>query len=356
MVDDGSLAAVLSDFARTMVADFPVQAILDRLVARIVEVLPVTAAGVALVTPETAAPYVAASNEVGLRLERLQIALGEGPWCTACVSGEAVAVGDLAADDRYPTFGLAAVAAGLAAVFTFPLRYDNGCLGALDLYLDVPGALDREAQSAAQTLADVATAYLRNAQAREGVVRAMEWFRDRSLHDALTGLPNRLLLQERIEHAARRARRTHTAVAVLFADLDGFKRVNDTHGHSVGDDLLIAVAARMSALLRPGDTLARVSGDEFVFLCEDLAHASDVDGLVARIDGAFGAPFVLPGVELAVRASVGVAYAGPGEAVTESLVSAADQAMYAAKRRGGVADRMVDQRIAEQAHATHPAT
>ena len=109
----------------------------------------------------------------------------------------------------------------------------------------------------------------------------------------MTGLANRLLLQERLEHAAQRARRSHTNAAILFVDLDRFKQVNDTYGHQVGDELLICVAQRLTGVVRPGDTLARVSGDEFVFLCEDLHGASDVEVLARRVDRAFAKPFVL---------------------------------------------------------------
>ena len=346
---DDNLSAVLSDFARVMLTDFAIQSILDHLVKRIVDVLPISSAGVTLISPGMAPRYVAASDEAALEFERLQSELGQGPCLVAYETGTPVFVPHLASDERFPDFGPQAVAAGMAAVFTFPLRHGDGCLGALDLYRDAPGALDPGAQEAAQTLADVAAAYLLNAQAREESLVATAWFRDKSLHDVLTGLPNRALLHERLGHGSQRARRTHTAVAVLFVDLDHFKRVNDDFGHAVGDQLLVAVAARLSGLVRPGDTLARVSGDEFVFLCEDLASPSDVDVLVARIDEAFAAPFVLPGAELVVTASVGIAYSGPGEAVTEQLVLDADVAMYQAKRRGGAAHQVIDLRMAEEA-------
>ena len=333
---------MLSEFARTMVTSFPIQRILDHLVERIVEVLPVTGAGVTLISPGMAPQYVAASDAAALRFEQLQTELGQGPCLAAYESGEAVAIAELAADASFPEFGPAAVSAGMAAVFTFPLRHDEGRLGALDLYRDTPGALDAEDMAAAQTLADVAAAYLLNAQGREQALDARDRFRHSSLHDALTGLPNRVLLAERLEHAAERAQRSHFSAAVLFADLDRFKRVNDPFGHTVGDELLVAVAARLSALVRPGDTLARVSGDEFVILCEDLAHASDAELLATRIGEALAAPFHLTGRTLSVTASVGIAYSGPGEAVTYQLVIDADTAMYQAKRSGGAVHQVID--------------
>jgi len=336
MVDQDRLSSTLCDFARTMLSDFSVERILDELVDRVADVLPVTGAGAVLMFPGKVAQYLAGSSQAALRFERLQTDLDEGPCRTVCESGQTVLVPDLAAEDRFPRFGPAASSTGVAAVFSVPLRYDGGCLGALDLYRDVPGDLDAPSVAVAQALADVAAAYLRNAQDRERALVTSDDFRDRSLHDPLTGLPNRTLLTERIEATAQRARRTHAAVAVLFIDLDHFKEVNDSFGHDVGDELLIAVAARLSALVRPSDTLARLSGDEFVFLYEGLGSTSDVDLLVTRVDEAFAAPFVLDGVDLDVTASVGIAYAGPGEAVTGQLVRDADSAMYQAKRHGGV--------------------
>jgi diguanylate cyclase (GGDEF)-like protein len=346
VVREDKLSAVLSEFARTLATDFPIQGILDHLVERIVEVLPVTAAGVTLISEGRAPRYIAASNASALRYEQLQTEIGEGPCLSAYESGAAVAVPDLRVDDCFPRFAPAALQAGLAAVFTFPLCHANGRLGALDLYRDTPGELDHDNMAAAQTLADVAAAYLLNAQARDDASAASDQFRHRSLHDPLTGLPNRLLLQQRLEHAAQRAKRSKTDAAILFADLDRFKQVNDTHGHQVGDELLLAVAQRLSGLVRPGDTLARFSGDEFVFLCEDLQSADDAEILAGRIDAAFTDPFVLSGTELAVTASVGMAYAGPGQDISAQLLVEADIAMYQAKRKGGAGHQIIDLREA----------
>lgn len=199
-------------------------------------------------------------------------------------------------------------------------------------------------------LADVTAAYLLNAQARQRAQVATDWLRDGSLRDALTGLPNRVLLRELIEQASRRSRRNHGSVAVLFVDLDHFARVNEAHGHMIGDRLLVAVARRLSLLVRPGDTLARISGDQFVFLCEDLPVPADVDVLIGRIDEAFAEPFLLETVEIAATASVGIAFCGPGEAVTDDLVLDADIAMYQAKRRGSTSHQVIDLRTASEAH------
>jgi diguanylate cyclase (GGDEF)-like protein len=283
-----------------------------------------------------------------LRFEQLQTELGEGPCLTAYETGEAVSVADLGSGDRFPRFAPAAMAAGLAAVFTFPLHGGIGRLGALDLYRDSAGELDPQDMAAAQTLADVAAAYLLNAQAREEARATSDHFRHGAQHDALTGLPNRTLLERHLEHAAQRAKRSHTDAAILFADLDRFKQVNDSYGHQVGDELLLAVALRLSALVRPGDTLARFSGDEFVFLCEDLTNPTDAEDLAARIDQAFAEPFSLSGVQLAVTASVGVAYAGPGQKISAQTLVDADVAMYQTKRKGGAGHQVIDLREARE--------
>jgi diguanylate cyclase (GGDEF)-like protein len=195
---------------------------------------------------------------------------------------------------------------------------------------------------AAQTLADVAAAYILNAKARDVARVTSDAFRHSALHDPLTGLPNRLLLQQRLEHAAQRAKRSKTYAAILFADLDRFKRINDTYGHPVGDELLVAVAHRLSALVRPGDTLARFSGDEFVFLCEELRRPADAELLAKRVEDAFSAPFMLGKIEVVLTASVGIAYGGHGEDVSGDLVSRADIAMYQAKRKGGASHQIID--------------
>ncbi len=343
MVDETKLSAVLSEFASTLATDFPIQSILDQLVERIVTVLPITSAGVTLIEPGADPRYIAASDDSALAFEKLQTHLSEGPCLLAFQSGVPVAVPDLALEHRFPRFTEAGRAAGMGAVFTFPLFHGEERFGALDLYRTTSGELSQHAMETAQTLANVAAAYVLNAQARDDASRQTDHLRHLSLHDDLTGLPNRLLLQERIAHASRRAQRTGAHAAILFVDLDRFKRVNDTHGHHVGDELLRAVARRLSSLVRPGDTLARVYGDEFVLLSEDLTGRDDVEILTDRVHAAFDTAFATSSGPVLVTASVGVAFAGPGDYVTESLVDEADSAMYEAKQHG-MSNRGIDMR------------
>lgn len=335
------LTVVLQEFTRTLVTDFPIEGILDQLVHWAVELLPVFSAGVTLISPGRNPHYVAASDPSARRFEELQTEIGEGPCVEAYLSGTSVAIQDLDQALDYPMFVPAARDAGLRAVFTFPLRHQQRRLGALDLYRKSPGTLDSWEMQTAQTLADVATAYLLNAQARMLAHQTSDRYRQSALHDPLTGLANRALLEERMEHASARGSRAKADLAVLFIDLDRFKRVNDVHGHQVGDALLVAVGDRLSRLLRPADTLARLSGDEFVVLCEDLAAPSDAQALAERVVTAMVQPFRLPEETVHITASVGIAFAGDSEHVPRRLLHNADRAMYQAKREGGDGHRVV---------------
>lgn len=322
---------VLSEFARTMVTDFPIQAILDRLVERIVDVLAVDAAGVVLISPNQHPRYVAASNEAAWRFEMLQSELNQGPCVDAYRTGQAVAVPDLQAAHRFDRFTPQAIDAGLAGVYAFPLRHGDIQLGALDLYMNEPRLLDQTTMEAAQTLADVAAAYLLNAEARDNLRRTAEQSLERSLHDPLTGLANRALIYEHVAHLLHQSRRGGSAVAVLFLDLDRFKQVNDRFGHRVGDMLLVETARRLTDAVRPGDMVGRLSGDEFIIACNDVA-ALQTEALVARIHARLARPFALPGIQISVTATIGVACTSDHRVPPDRLIHDADLSMYRAKR------------------------
>ncbi|HZQ78153.1 MAG TPA: EAL domain-containing protein [Acidimicrobiia bacterium] len=154
-----------------------------------------------------------------------------------------------------------------------------------------------------------------------------------TLHDALTGLPNRVLLADRLGRALGRAARAGTPAALLFVDLDRFKLINDSRGHAAGDRLLVAVAERLDWLVRSTDTVARFAGDEFVIVADEGMNATEARLLGERIVEGFIQPFTIDGEDLYVTASVGICLSSPGASVDE-LLRDADAAMYRAKDLG----------------------
>jgi diguanylate cyclase (GGDEF)-like protein/PAS domain S-box-containing protein len=155
-------------------------------------------------------------------------------------------------------------------------------------------------------------------------------------HDSLTGLPNRLLLADRIEHALERRAPAHGMVAVLFCDIDGFKNVNDEYGHRTGDELLRIIAERLTAVVRPEDTVARIGGDEFVVLIDSANCVDDIAAVAARMRAAVSEPISAGPANFDVSVSIGVAVATIGDdgVTPEGLLHDADEAMYKAKRQG----------------------
>ncbi len=156
----------------------------------------------------------------------------------------------------------------------------------------------------------------------------------RAFHDALTGLPNRLMLRDRVTHALLRARRNQTAFSVLFIDLDRFKIVNDTLGHRVGDALLCEVAGRLTGIIRKSDTVAREGGDEFVVLLEEVGNAQNAVKVAEKLQQTLASPFVIEGRSVHCGGSIGIAmYPGHGDDA-EQLIRHADAAMFESKARG----------------------
>ncbi len=160
----------------------------------------------------------------------------------------------------------------------------------------------------------------------------------RATHDPLTGLPNRVLLADRLAHALSRAARTKTQVGLLFCDLDGFRNVNNTFGHLAGDRLLVTIAKRLRAVCRSSDTVARVSGDEFVIILEDVEGRGEVEEVARRIIEALTEPVVLEQGSAKTGTSIGLVISSgvprAGVRTVENLIRDADSAMYAAKEAG----------------------
>ena len=239
------------------------------------------------------------------------------------VHGRPVVVDDWASEERFGTemaerFGFQSS----VAVVVKRRDSDFGILGVLSTHAR---RFDDDDVSFVQAVGNVLSAAIDRVEAEEEV-------RHRALHDPLTGLPNRVLFVDRLDQALAHCKRDGKQVGVLFCDLDQFKLVNDSLGHEAGDELLSAVAPRLTEILRPGDTVARFGGDEFGILVPDADSIRDVTRVAERVAGTLASPFVLRGREHYVTASVGIAI-GRDEA-SEALIRDADLAMYRAKDRG----------------------
>jgi len=166
------------------------------------------------------------------------------------------------------------------------------------------------------------------------LLNALGTIQDMATHDSLTGLHNRVSLADALEHAVNKARRTGESLAVLFIDLDGFKTVNDTLGHSTGDHLLREIAHRLRAKIRESDLVARLGGDEFVVMVESVADRTSLQLVAAKILAAVGEPMQLQGHDVTVTASIGIAVFPEDGADVSTLLANADMAMYRAKALG----------------------
>lgn len=241
---------------------------------------------------------------------------------------------------------------GFRSAMVVPLRARGRTLGCLALVSAESARLYSEGDPAmTQELATRCALGIDNARLYAEARSSEEQLLHRSLHDPLTGLPNRTLFLDRLAVALARSGRRAGEPALLFFDLDGFKRVNDTLGHGVGDELLRSIPARVAGVLRGEDTVARFGGDEFTVLCEDVSGREEAVAIAERLVHALEEPFDLGGGPVRLGASLGLVFA-QGEVVTpESLLHDADRAMYLAKRAGG--GRV---HVLEVAQAPEPAT
>jgi diguanylate cyclase (GGDEF)-like protein len=219
---------------------------------------------------------------------------------------------------------------GTADVVAVPLLADTTFLGVATAGWragEAPLDLDGDVLARLRGVGDQATTALQKA-------RLLETVSHQASHDALTGLPNRVLFLERLI-AAIPAAAEGAHLGVLFCDLDRFKQVNDTLGHAAGDELLRQVAARLSGAVRPGDTVGRLSGDEFAIILPGLVDPQDAHRLADRVAGCFAEPFRLDGSQVEVGTSVGVAVHEPAsDGTAEQLLRQADAAMYEHKQGG----------------------
>jgi len=265
--------------------------------------------------------------EVGERVRRLRLTPSDTPSLYELMRSEdpRALYFEPDTDDSFVRGVMAAL--GNASVLVIPIVARGEFLGILNVAtVERPERL-RPTTDLLELLQGVA------AQAATAIEngRLVDRMAHQARHDSLTGLANRTLFTERAEHLLAAADRGQVPLALVFADLDRFKAVNDGLGHAAGDELLRQVADRLADTARAGDTLARLGGDEFAILLPRAAR-SDAEALAARVKDAFAAPFVIDGRTLDVAVSVGVALYPDDASSLPALVSTADQAMYRAKR------------------------
>jgi diguanylate cyclase (GGDEF)-like protein len=252
--------------------------------------------------------------------------LGEGITGDVIVKGEAECINDTARDPR------AVEVPGTPndeeeSLIVAPVRSADGVIGALNLYRTAH-EFDDEDLELVRLFANHVAIALENATINERLISA-------ALTDPLTGLPNRRLFADRIEHALERRERTNKRLAVLFLDLDRFKLVNDGLGHAAGDAVLQAVGERLRSVLRAGDTVARLGGDEFGILLEYVAGQAEASATAQRVLAALSDPLDIHGRSVSVRASIGLAIDRDDEVLNaDELLRDADTAMYRAKANG----------------------
>ncbi|MDQ1383167.1 MAG: hypothetical protein QOG65_546 [Actinomycetota bacterium] len=319
MPSEQKLSEILKEFAHTLLTDTPTQAILDNLADGIVEALPVTSAGVTLIVPRKAPEYLAASDAAALRYEQLQTELAEGPGLDAFRSGEAVFVADLQRETRFPKFRARALAAGLRAVFTFPLHNGDERFGALDLYRETPGALSSEAVAAAQTLADVTSVYLSDARKRyelQELGRAQADFVSRISHELRSPLTSVLGYVELLSDGASGELNQEQGRVLGIVDRNSRRllgMIEDLLTMSsveAGTCELVMTDVDVGELVeRVRDTMAPIVVRSELELCVDLARGTVLNGDRDQLERALlnlvsnAVKFTMPGghVEITTR-------------------------------------------------------
>ncbi len=263
------------------------------------------------------------------------------PAGLAHASGAPVTVDDWEADSRFALpEHLREI--GVRSTVAVPIEGESQSLGVIEAHSRHPGTFSPQDIHFAKSVANVLALAIERHAAGEAV-------RYGSLHDHVTGLPNRPLFVDRLDHALEASQGRERPLAVFFADLDHFKRINDSLGHEQGDDVLKAVVPRLRKQLRSVDTVARFSGDEFAILVEEVVDEAEAMRIAERICEGFGEPFTVGSIEQHLTLSVGIAISGSSGADAESLIRDAHAAMYRAKERGRNRAELFDQEMRQRA-------
>ena len=307
----------------------PLEAILQRLCRMAERQVAGASASVLLLQDgslRSVGPDLPAEFGEALRPKMLSLAAG---LCARAESHGRFAACDVAADPEWAPVRDAALAHDVRGCWAVPIRSSDGdFLGMVMVYLRQPRTPDAGGERLLDHATRLATVAIEHRELAQQLTH-------RAFHDPLTGLPNRVLFEERLEHAMARARRNRTFVALLAVDLDRFKSINDSLGHEAGDELLQQFSQRMQGGLRETDTVARVGGDEFMVVLPDLADASGAEVVARKLVDMMQAAFHVAGRELRVTASIGVCVYPRDAQDLLTLQRGSDAALYRAKGSWG---------------------
>jgi diguanylate cyclase (GGDEF)-like protein len=326
--DRDALLHQLSGIQRSLSQRAPLQEILDAIVTAAVELIGDETVNLRLLDPNDATHLIRVagrgySDDVEPFMKWVRP--GDGAVGRAYAEGRLVVIEDYSkAADRLAVLG----DEGLEAAMSAPVEENGRVIGALTVATHKKGrTYSQTEQQMLVSIAGHASVALTNARSAD----SMEHL---AFHDLLTGLPNRALFVDRVTRALARGGRTPQTTAVLFADLDNLKEINDSLGHAAGDELLIMVARRLQETLRPSDTAARFGGDEFAVLLEDIGSREQVIRACERIMASLSRPLNIQGMTVEPSASIGIALSGTDAGDADRLLRHADLAMYEAKAAG----------------------
>lgn len=323
--------SLLLEAGKAMNSALELDQVLMAILRSSVELLEASSASIMLLEPggTELRSVCAAGND---RATDARATVGVGIAGTVASTREPLLISGQADANRFP--GLIRRDESVDSAMCVPLLHRDELLGVINITASAARAFSEYDLRALNLFAEQAASTIAKARLFEAEREHAEQLAHLAFHDPLTGLPNRVLFIDRAHQALARGARRHVSLAVMFIDLDRFKGINDTLGHSAGDELLVQVADRLRSVIRPEDTLSRFGGDEFVLLCEDLGGEIEAVGLATRLEEALAKPFTIAGTEVAVTASLGIAIGSGADDDPDALVRDADTAMYRAKEQG----------------------
>ena len=335
----GAQHAAIAQLGKAAVSGLPPEALMVEAAGLVRRVLATDFAGVlALPTDDDELRLVASEWSTAHPDPAIGTAAGGSQPRYTLEASEPVVMDDAGGEARFEAWP-----AGLASAVTVLMKDREQRLGVVEAASWSRRRFDRDEITFLESVANLLAAAIARFDAERKV-------HHQALHDPLTGLPNRALFLDRLAHALARSRRQRTGLAVLFADLDGFKHVNDSLGHHAGDDVLVSMAGRLTHALRSSDSLARFGGDEFMMLLEDVEGDQALVGAVHRLRAAVtAAPFVVEGQPQKLDLTIGVVRADESHVAPGDLIRDADAAMYHAKQRGRGGYAVFDRGMREHA-------